>query len=147
VRLHIRAYGLDDFPIIRRPISKPLVDRIPFAKILIGLAILFGLSLGLCGLGIAQIWNGKSVPPGMDRLMNQAAGYDMLAMVLSAAGLLATAIIRPKPDFRRMSRCQGDNDCEPSMTEDCPANIDLMKPVNLIEGGTRSTQSFLRRWP
>ena len=25
--------------------------------------------------------------------MNQAAGYDMLAMVLSAAGLLATAII------------------------------------------------------
>ena len=44
--------------------SKPLVDRIPFAKILIGLAILFGLSLGLCGLCMAQIWNGKSVPPG-----------------------------------------------------------------------------------
>ena len=73
--------------------SKPLVDRIPFAKILIGLAFFFGLSLGLYGLSIAQIWNGKSVPPGMDRLMNQAAGYDMLAMVLSAAGLLATAII------------------------------------------------------
>ena len=44
--------------------SKPLVDRIPFAKILIGLAILFGLSLGLCGLSIAQIWNGKKCASG-----------------------------------------------------------------------------------
>jgi hypothetical protein len=73
--------------------SKPLVDRIPFAKILIGLAILLALSVGLFGLSIALIWSGKSAPPGMDRLMNKAAGYDMLAMVLSAASLLVTAII------------------------------------------------------
>ena len=73
--------------------SKPLVDRIPFAKILIGLAILLALSLGLCGLGIALIWNGRSVPQGMDRLMNEAAGYDVLAIVYSAGGLLVTATI------------------------------------------------------
>lgn len=73
--------------------SKPLVDRIPFAKILIGLAILFALSMGSCGLGFALIWNGKSVPPGMDRLMNEAAGYDVLAIVCSGAGLLVTEII------------------------------------------------------
>jgi hypothetical protein len=53
--------------------SKPLVDLIPFAKILIGLAILLALSMGLFGLSIALIWSGKSVPPGMDRLMNKAA--------------------------------------------------------------------------
>jgi hypothetical protein len=73
--------------------SKPLVDRIPFAKILIGLAILFALSVSLCGLSIALFWNGKSVPPGIDRVMNEAAGFDVLAMVLSAAGLLVTAIV------------------------------------------------------
>ncbi len=73
--------------------SKPFVDRNPFAKVLIGLAILFALSLGLWGLGFALIWNGRSVPQGMDRLMNEAAGYDVLVMVYSAAGLLVTAII------------------------------------------------------
>jgi hypothetical protein len=72
-------------------LSKPLVEGIPFAKILIGLAILFAVSLGLCGLSIALVWNGKSVPPGMDHLINVASGYDVLAMVLSAAGLLVTA--------------------------------------------------------
>ena len=73
--------------------SKPLVDRIPFAKILIGLAIVFGLSLGLCGLGMVAVWNGKSVSGGVGNLLNKAAGYEVLAMVLSAGGILATAIL------------------------------------------------------
>jgi hypothetical protein len=30
--------------------SKPLVDRIPFAKIVTMLAVVFGISLGMCGL-------------------------------------------------------------------------------------------------
>lgn len=73
--------------------SKRLVDRIPFAKILISLAILLAVSMGLFGLSISLIWSGKSVPPGMDRLMNKAAGYDVLAMVLSAVSLVVTALI------------------------------------------------------
>lgn len=73
--------------------SKPLVDRIPFAKILIGLAIIFGLSLGLCGLGMVVVWNGKSVSGGVGNLLNKAAGYEVLAMVLSAGGILATGIL------------------------------------------------------
>jgi hypothetical protein len=60
---------------------------------LIGLAILFALSVGLCGLSIALLWNGKSVPPGIDRVMNEAAGFDVLAIVISAAGLLSTAVM------------------------------------------------------
>lgn len=43
--------------------SRLLVDRIPFAKIMIGLAIILALSRGFLGL---SIWNGKSVSPGMD---------------------------------------------------------------------------------
>lgn len=73
--------------------SKPLVDRVPFAKILIALAIIFGLSLGLCGLGVVVIWGGKSVPSALGGLLNKTAGYDVLAMVLSAVGLLVTVIV------------------------------------------------------
>jgi hypothetical protein len=36
----------------------------------------------LCALGLALIWNGKSVSPGMDRLMNEAAGYDVLGLFI-----------------------------------------------------------------
>jgi hypothetical protein len=71
--------------------SKPLVDRIPFAKIVIGLAIVFILSLGLCGLTGVLLMRGNSVPGQMDRLMNKAAGWDIGTMVLSLAGLVATA--------------------------------------------------------
>jgi hypothetical protein len=72
---------------------KPLVDRIPFAKILIVLSIVFGISLGLCGLSIAQVLRSQTASPGIGQLMNRVIGLDVLAMVLSAAGLVATTIL------------------------------------------------------
>jgi hypothetical protein len=72
--------------------SKPLVDRIPFAKILIGLTIAFGLSLGLCGVSLALSWRGK-VPAGMDQLVDRAAGAEILGMVLSAVGIAVMAAV------------------------------------------------------
>jgi hypothetical protein len=71
--------------------SKPLANRIPFAKIVIGLVIVFILSLGLCGVSLVV-----ALQPGMPhrwaRLVNQAAGLDMVVLVLSAFGLVATVI-------------------------------------------------------
>jgi len=71
--------------------TKPLVNRIPFAKIVIGLVIVFILSLGLCGVSVVV-----ALQPGMPhrwaRLVNQAAGLDMVVLVLSAFGLVVTVI-------------------------------------------------------
>ena len=71
--------------------SKRLVDRIPFAKILIGLTIVFGLSLGLCGVSFVLGWQGK-VPAGMAQLLDRSAGVEILFMVLSALGVVLTGV-------------------------------------------------------
>jgi hypothetical protein len=63
-----------------------LIDRIPFAKIVIGLAIAFLVSLGLCGMTFALSRGGSSGFANLGIL-------ELLAMALSAAGLIVTAIV------------------------------------------------------
>jgi len=70
--------------------GKRLVDRIPFAKILIALAIVFILSLGLCGASLVMTMRG--MPASTGQLMDKAAGWDLVVMVLSVLGLVVTGI-------------------------------------------------------
>jgi hypothetical protein len=69
--------------------SERLVDRIPFAKIFTVLAIVLGISLGLCGVTAVLSsgdYIGGSFLNGLGILM--AAG-----ILLSAAGLALTALV------------------------------------------------------
>jgi hypothetical protein len=66
--------------------SERLVDRVPFAKIVIGLAVVFFVSLGLCGITFVLSSGGHY---GLASL----AILELLAMALSAAGLLLTVIV------------------------------------------------------
>ena len=72
--------------------SNPLVDRIPFVKILIVLAIVFGISLGLCGLTGMSVMQGGKMSTGLQRILGETVVWDMLGMVLSAAGIVLTVI-------------------------------------------------------
>ncbi len=64
-----------------------LVDRIPFAKIVIGLAVVFFVSLGLCGLTFAFVSRG-----GSGAFANLGIA-ELLGMVLSAAALILTVFV------------------------------------------------------
>jgi protein-S-isoprenylcysteine O-methyltransferase Ste14 len=63
-----------------------LVDRIPFAKIVIGLAIVFLVSLGLCGLTLV-------LSEGVSSNFASLGIVELFAMALSAVGLILTTIV------------------------------------------------------
>jgi hypothetical protein len=73
--------------------GKPLVNRIPFLKIVIVLVILFGVSLGMCGVSAAL---GVANSSHMDRSGSQILGFsfviEIAGMALSAVGLVVTVI-------------------------------------------------------
>jgi hypothetical protein len=73
--------------------SNPLVNRIPFAKILLGFTLVFVISLGMCGLTGVSTWQGGKIPPGMNRFLEQTVGYDIEFMFLSAVGLVLTILV------------------------------------------------------
>ena len=72
--------------------NKPLVDRIPFAKILVALAVAFGLGLGLCGLDFVLLLRasqthtrGFAVAP--------VGVMSLIVLSLSAIGMVVTVIV------------------------------------------------------
>jgi len=67
--------------------SKPLVDRFPFAKTVTVLAIGFGIGLGLCGLSAVLPSSGEEFHT------NWLSLPSLLIMVLSFLGLIITLII------------------------------------------------------
>ncbi|MGA7858805.1 MAG: hypothetical protein WCA11_12795 [Terracidiphilus sp.] len=72
--------------------SKPLVDRIPFAKILIGLAVVFLISLGMCGLGALSLGHGGR-GQGVGAMPGMALVIGIVCMVVSVVGVPLTAIV------------------------------------------------------
>ena len=69
--------------------NERLIDRIPFAKIVAILAIVLGVSLGLCGVTAFLAFNTRS---GGDFLLG--FGYlELAAIVLSAVGLALTLVV------------------------------------------------------
>jgi hypothetical protein len=70
--------------------SKPLIDRIPFSKITLVLAVAFGIGLGLCGV-TAIAATGSSHNDTV--IQFQFLGYCGVAILgLSALGLILTLI-------------------------------------------------------
>jgi hypothetical protein len=69
-------------------LDKPLVERIPFAKIVAVLAIVFGISLGLCGVTYVAAVAAK----GGDFVVIFGV-IELAGMALSAAGLVLTLIV------------------------------------------------------
>jgi hypothetical protein len=76
----------------KESMSKPLVDRIPFAKIVVALAVAFDLGLGLCGLDFFLLVRGNQTH-------TQAFGagpigvLSLTVLSLSAIGLVVTIIL------------------------------------------------------
>lgn len=71
--------------------SEPSVSRISFAKVVVVLAVVFGIGVGLCGLDIflASKGIGKSTEEfGVGPL----DGVSIVVMVVSALGLVITVI-------------------------------------------------------
>jgi hypothetical protein len=72
-------------------LSEPSVSRISFAKVVVVLAVVFGIGVGLCGLDIflASKGIGKSTEEfGVGPL----DGVSIVVMVVSALGLVITVI-------------------------------------------------------
>jgi hypothetical protein len=69
--------------------SVPLVDRINFAKIVTVLAVVFGISFGLCGLAFL-VSSGSSSAAGFLMSMGMV---ELAVMGVSAAGLVLTVIV------------------------------------------------------
>jgi len=67
--------------------KKYLSDRIPFARIMTVLAIALGISLGLCGVGIAASGPGNGSKL-QDHLLHWTLYVGVWAFWLSAAGLI-----------------------------------------------------------
>jgi predicted metal-binding membrane protein len=72
--------------------NKPLVDRIPFAKILIGLVVIFLISLGMCGLGALSLGHGGRAPSG-GGMPEKALVIGIVCMVVSVVGVPLTAVV------------------------------------------------------
>jgi hypothetical protein len=72
--------------------SKPLVDRIPFAKIVVALAVAFGLGLGLCGLDFFLLVRGGGThTQGFG--VGAVGVLSLTVLSLSAIGLVVTVIL------------------------------------------------------
>ena len=76
--------------------NKPLVDRIPFAKIVTVLAVVFGIALGMCGLTAALSSRAMGGNGGALRSIQMfvisMGVLELIALLLSAAGLLVTVV-------------------------------------------------------
>jgi uncharacterized membrane protein YqhA len=69
--------------------SETQIRRIPFAKIVLVLAITLGVSLGLCGLTFA-FWSRAGSGA---RILIGLGMVELVAMALSAAGLVLTGVV------------------------------------------------------
>ncbi len=72
--------------------NKPLVDRIPFAKILIGLVVLFLVSLGMCGLTAVSMAHGGNAH-GVGGVAEKMLVFGIVGTVVSIVGVPLTAVI------------------------------------------------------
>jgi hypothetical protein len=68
--------------------SERLVDRIPFAKIIAVLAIVLGISLGLCGVTFVLSLGG-----GRSGLFVGLGMLELIAIVVSAIGLALIVVV------------------------------------------------------
>ena len=69
--------------------SERLVDRVNFAKIVTALAIVFGISLGMCGLTFLVSVGGSS----RAGFFMSLGVLELVVMGLSAAGLILTVVV------------------------------------------------------
>jgi hypothetical protein len=73
--------------------SKPLVERIPFVKILIVLVVIFGVSLGMCGVSaVLGVANSSHMGRSVSQILGFSFVIEIAGMVLSSVGLVVTVI-------------------------------------------------------
>lgn len=72
--------------------AKPSIDRIPFTKITTILAIALGISLGLCGIGVA-ISDGGNKPGLTGQFFKWMFELGILVFWLSLLGLIFTFVV------------------------------------------------------
>lgn len=73
--------------------SNPLVDRIPFPKILIGLSILLLISMGLCGLTALSAGHGQRAHMGVDPMLEKMLLVGVVGAIVSIVGIPVIAVI------------------------------------------------------
>jgi cytochrome bd-type quinol oxidase subunit 2 len=73
------------------PLSQPLVNRIPFAKIVTVLAIVFGVALGTCGVTfVVGLATDGSANRALSSVVGVLAPVELIVLALSAIGLVFT---------------------------------------------------------
>ena len=73
--------------------SERLVDRIPFAKIVTVLAVIFGIALGMCGLNLLLALSPLGRLRAFDGGPFSVMGFiELGAMLLSAVGMMVTVV-------------------------------------------------------
>jgi hypothetical protein len=72
-----------------------LIDRLPFAKIVVVLAIVFGVAVGLCGLNLALTTSGAFNSGGQfaTTILIGSGMLEVGVMLLSGVGLLLTVVV------------------------------------------------------
>lgn len=69
--------------------GEPLVDRVNFARIVTVLAIVFGISIGMCGL--TAVFSSRL--GGAESIAVALGFIELIAMGLSALGLVLTVVV------------------------------------------------------
>jgi phosphate/sulfate permease len=72
--------------------GKSLISRIPFVKIVIVLAVAFGISCGLCGVTFVLALGQGAGNSASSKVLNMAVPVELTVMVISGLGLVVTVI-------------------------------------------------------
>ena len=70
----------------------PLVDRIPFARIVTVMAIVFCIALGLCGVDV--MFDQNSYRSGLSNFLFLLVAFDAIGLIVTIAVWIVLAIVK-----------------------------------------------------
>jgi formate-dependent nitrite reductase membrane component NrfD len=76
-----------------KAMSKQLLERIPFAKIIVAQAILFAIALGLCRLDAHLTEHGQKITGTMDGFIFLTSLMQLGVITLTGVGIIVTLVL------------------------------------------------------
>ena len=73
--------------------SKPLLERIPFGKIIVVQAILFGIAMGLCRLDAHLTEHGQKLSRTMDEIVFLTSLMQLGVITLTGVGIVVSLFL------------------------------------------------------
>ena len=87
--------------------SKPLLERIPFGKIIVVQAILFGIAMGLCRLDAHMTEHGQKLSRTMDEIVFLTSLMQLGVITLTGVGIVVSLLLWLVAAIVRGSRTRG----------------------------------------